>query len=105
MKRLIIILSLLLLAAPAAAAPYLVCDVPPAGDQVIGVRGLVDGTAFEQPYKLQSGAVLIYDIGTLTPAKHSFTGIRFYNIRGESTTVPFDLPSIPGPPSNIGLRP
>ena len=105
MKRLIIILSLLLLAAPAVAAPYLVCDVPPAGDQVVGVRGSVDGTAFEQPYKLQSGGVLIYDVGTLTPAKHVFTNIHFYNVRGDSVGVPFDLPSIPGPPSNIGLRP
>lgn len=104
MKHLLIILSLLLLAAPAMAA-YLVADIPPAADQVLGVRGLVDGVAFTTPYKLQSGGLLIYDIGTLTPAKHTFTGIKFYNIRGESDPVPFDLPAVPGPPSNIGLRP
>ena len=105
MKHLIIVLSLLLLAAPAVAAPYLVCDVPPAGDQIAGVRGSVDGTAFEQPYKLQSGGLLIYDVGTLTPAKHSFTNIHLFNIRGESVSVPFDLPAVPGPPLNITLRP
>ena len=105
MKILIIILSLLLLAAPAVAAPYLVCDVPPAGDLVLGVYGTVDGTDFTTPYKLQSGGVLIYDVGLLTPAKHTFTNIRFYNIRGPSASVPFDLPAVPGAPSNIGLKP
>jgi hypothetical protein len=103
MKRLAI--AILLMAAQGGAAPYIVCDIPPADQQVLGVRGLVDGAPFDTPYKLQSGSVLVYDIGTLSPAKHSFTNIRFYNIRGESTTVPFDLPSVPSSPLNIGLKP
>ena len=106
MKKLIfIILSILLIVSTTFAAPFLVCDIPPADQQVQGVKGEVDGTAFTTLYKTQGSGILIYDIGVLSPAKHSFTNIRLYNIRGESTTVPFDLPAVPGSPLNIRLTP
>jgi hypothetical protein len=100
-----LVVAILLMAASATAAPYLVCDIPPADQQIIGVRGLVDGTPFDTPYQLHSGAMLVYDAGTLSSAKHTFSNIRFYNIRGESDPVPFELPSVPARPSNISLRP
>lgn len=110
MRKVFIVLTILIIATAAMAtqvmsAPYLVCDIPPADQQVLGVRGSVDGTTFDTPYKIQNGSLLVYDIGPLSPAKHAFTNIRFYNIRGESTPVPFDLPAAPSPPSNISLKP
>ena len=104
-KILILAVMILLIASSAYGAPFLICDIPPADQQVQGVKGEVDGTAFTTLYKLQGPGILIYDIGVLSPAKHSFTNIRLYNIRGESVTVPFDLPAIPGPPLNIRLTP
>jgi hypothetical protein len=106
MKILFIVFSIMLaLVSSVCAAPYIVCDIPPADQSILGVKGEVDGTVFTLPYTLQSGAVLIYDIGTLSPAKHSFTNIRFYNERGESPSVPFALPALPGSPSNTRLSP
>lgn len=95
----------LALAITASAAPFLVCDVPPTDWGVTAVRGEIDGTAFTTPYTVASGALLVYDIGGLSAARHSFTNIRFVNARGEGQSVPFVLPALPGSPSNIHLTP
>ncbi len=107
MKKLLLILAILLVAVHVQAAPFLVVDTPPAEWNVIGVRGTMDGQAFEQLYKLHPDgtALTVYDIGTLNQLKHTFTNIRFYNSRGEGPSVPFDLPATLGAPSNTRLKP
>ncbi len=93
------------LATAVFAAPFLVCDVPSADQQVTGVKGTVDGTDFTTPYALHNGAVIVYDVGTLSPAAHSFTNIRFVNARGDGPVVPFALPALPESPSSIRMAP
>ena len=101
-----LILSAILLGSTIShSAPFLACDIPSPDQQVMAIKGRVDGVDFTTPYTERNGRLVIYDIGPLSPAKHTFTELRAVNIRGESTTVPFDLPAMPGSLSNIGLIP
>lgn len=88
------------------AAPFLVCDAPVADEQVIGYKGTVNGTPFTTPYALHSsGAAIIYDCAALGSGKWDFVNVRAYNVRGESTGVPFVYPGIPGSPANRKIVP
>ena len=103
--KLILSVLFVLLASTVYAAPFLVCDIPPADYQITAVAGMIDGTAFTTPYTVHGTDLLVYDIGTLSSAKHSFTNVRFQNARGESAGVPFDIPSLPGQPAALHLAP
>ncbi len=89
-----------------AAGPYLLCNVPPVDEQVLGYKGTVNGTAFTTPYALHaSGAAIIYDCATLGSGKWDFINIRAYNVRGESAGIPFVYPALPGSPATMRVAP
>ena len=105
MKKLFVLIALaiiLLMAAPAMAAPFLVCD--PQADTTTMVV-VFDGVTEIIPYAETSGYVVLKDLAGITNGVHNVE-VRAGNIWGLSTPVPFGFTkTLPGSPSNVDLRP
>jgi len=102
MKAIVLILAILLMAAPAMAAPFLVCD-PQANTTEIMIT--FDGVTDIIPYAETGGVVVLKDLAGIANGVHNVE-VRAGNIWGLSTPVPFVFTkTLPGSPSNIDLRP
>ena len=113
MQKIILVVVMVLFAAPVIAAPFLVVDPNPEADEVkwYRVTNTITGDEFTTDYGNlhPSGAMIVFDF-----ANHSFAPgevaleIRAVNVAGESPTAPFSftMPSgVPVSPVNTWLRP
>ena len=99
MKKLVLLL--VLLPSLAFGAPFLVCDAPPAEQQITGYEIYVDGVWFASPV----GEVLNYDLVGMEPGQYTFTA-KACNIWGCSAeSDPILSPMSPTTPSNGRLVP
>jgi hypothetical protein len=102
MKKLILILAIVLLPAIVFAAPFLVCDAPPADQQVTEYEVYRDGVLYAIVPAEADGS-LRYDLDGMTPGIYAFTG-RAVNLWGASDfSNPTVSPAPAGSPSGVSL--
>ena len=104
MKKLFVLIALatLLMAAPAIAAPFLVCD-PQANTTEMMIT--FDGVTDIIPYAETSGYVVLKDLAGISSGVHNVE-VRAGNIWGLSLPVPFGFTkTLPSLPSNVDINP
>ena len=102
MKKLTLTIGLIiiLIGSLAFADPFLVCDDPPAEQQVTGYECFQDGVSIGT-----TPAPLNFDLAGITPGTYNFTCVAF-NVWGVSQpSDPYISPPIVGPPSNLNITP
>jgi hypothetical protein len=97
MKKLILILAILFLAAPAFSAPFLVTD-PQAGVVGYEITGLGEPVTFVA----QADGSLKYDLASVNSGTYTLT-VAACNMWGCSSTAPFGF-SKQVPAAPVGLR-
>ena len=70
--KLKIVLLVLLLPAASSAAPFLVCDAPPAAEAVTHYVVHMDGNLIESNSTAHSDGALRYDLAGVPPGAHQF---------------------------------
>ena len=113
MKKVIMILAVMLFAAPAFAEPWIVCDPQTDAD---GYTYIIDsGTPVDTPYTTFVASdgktyAKIADVGNVSNGSHTINVVAFRNSaewgRLVSASIPFAFtrPSGSGTPKNIGLK-
>jgi len=88
------------------SSSFLVCDAPPASEQVIKYTGTVDGQSFQTPFSLHpAGKAIIYDMKDLIDStQHVFSDIRACNALGCSDpAISFVSPPRPAAPEGLSF--
>jgi hypothetical protein len=108
-KFLLAVVVVMLLAGPALADPWLVCDPYPTGDKPDGFKYVLDtGTEVSVAYSERlfgtENVAVVCDLATVTTGNHNI-GVKAWNIWGDSASVPFAFSkSLPGGPSHYRFR-
>ena len=91
-----ILAMILLLPALAIGAPFLVCDEPPAAEQVTGYEVFQDGVSIGT-----TSAPLNFDLQGVVPGAYDFTATSI-NVWGSSSpSNPYISPTSAAQPSNL----
>jgi len=113
MKKLLIVLAMVFMAAPVFAEPWIVCDPQTDAD---GYTYILDnGTPVDTPYSTFVASdgrtyAKIADVGNVSNGNHTINVVAFKNSaewgRLVSASVPFAFarPSGSGTPKNMGLK-
>lgn len=100
MKKLFLTLILFFgLVARAFATPFLVCNPPPAEQQITSYEVYKDGI-LEGTY---DGETLNYDLVGVTPGAYDWTAKAFNVWGGSAFSDPYVSPSVVGSPSNLNV--
>jgi len=114
MKTLLMVVVFVFLASGAWADPYLVCDMPPASDNVTGCEVEVDGTVYPGSCLTTTSAPEICgdgscyelaDLGSLgLPSGQHNIRARFFNAWGSSVWSDAITGGAPGVPSTLRIK-
>jgi predicted secreted protein len=108
-KILLAALVVMLLAVPALADPWLVCDPYPTGAKPDGFKYVLDtGTEVSVAYSERlfgtENCAVVCDLAGVTTGNHNIS-VKAWNIWGDSASVPFAFSkSLPGGPSQYRFR-
>ena len=100
MKKIILAMAILAMAVSVSAAPFLVCDDPPAEELVTSYEMFQDGVSLGIV-----AAPLYFDLGTITPGQYSFTATAINAWGSSSPSNPYISPANVTQPSNINMIP
>jgi len=100
MKKLLLALAILAIAVSVSASPFLVCDDPPAAEQVTGYEVFQDGVSLGT-----TPAPLYFDLQGVTPGAYNFTATAINAWGSSSPSNPYISPTSATPPSNINMMP
>ena len=100
MKRLFLVLAILAMAVSVNAAPFLVCDAPPAAEQVTSYKVFQDGVSLGT-----TPAPLNFDLKGVTPGAYSFTATAINAWGGSSPSNPYISPASASQPLNTNMIP
>ena len=100
MKKFILAMAILAMAVSVSAAPFLVCDDPPAEELVTSYEMFQDGVSLGIV-----AAPLYFDLGTITPGQYSFTATVINAWGSSSPSNPYVSPASATQPSNINMIP
>lgn len=101
MKKLILaLLAIFLMIGMAYASPFLICDDPPAEQQVTGYEIFQDGVSIGT-----TPAPLMFDLQGVATGEYTFTATAI-NVWGASQpSNPYISPQIVAPPLNLNITP
>ena len=93
-------MAILAMAVSVSAAPFLICDDPPAEELVTSYEMFQDGVSLGIV-----AAPLYFDLGTITPGQYSFTATAINAWGSSSPSNPYISPANATQPSNINMIP
>ena len=100
MKRIILVVLIVALSTGVNAAPFLVCDVPPAAEQVTSYEMFQDGVSLGI-----TPAPLNFDLNGVSPGAYEFTAIAINAWGVSSASNPYLSPASATQPLNINMMP
>ena len=100
MKKIILAMAILVMAVSVGAAPFLVCDDPPAEEQVTSYEVFQDGISLGI-----TPAPLNFDLNGVTPGAYDFTATAINAWGSSSPSNPYISPANATQPSNINMIP
>ena len=100
MKKIILAMAILAMAVSVSAAPFLVCDAPPAAEQVISYEIFQDGISLGT-----TPAPLNFDLQGITPGAYTFTATAINAWGASQPSNPYISPKSTTKPSNTSMIP